>query len=271
MQKNVIINGNCISEMKTMSSNSIGLIVADPPPCYIGADRTLFQGYHDDEDGKPFETWEEYEKFSYQWLTACHRILKPNGSIWIMGGMKYIHTVGYIMQKIGFYLINEVVWQKNSSSPNFKGKRLCNSHEILLWATKNKNFRFTFCYDVAKVLNANTINESGNNICKSMTSVWYFPVCSAKEVIKEENGKRLYMAQKPQELLERMILISSIKGDTILDPFGGTMTTAAAAKKLGRNYIMIEQNKKYCQFGEKRLSQICCEEEISINAGGNKR
>ena len=168
------------------------------------------------------------------------------------------------MQKVGFYLINNIVWHKTNPTPNFMGTRLCNSHETLLWAVKDKNTKFTFHYHVAKELNTDTVKEQDykNGVRKQMGTVWYFSVCSGKERLKEENGKKLHNTQKPQKLLERIILIFSCVGDTILDPFGGTMTTAAAAKKLGRNYIMIEQNKKYCQFGEKRLSQIYCEEDI---------
>ncbi len=222
-------------------------------------DGTVFQGCDDDWD--KFETLEEYKKFTFEWLNACYRILKPNGSMWVIGGMQCIYTIGYIMQEVGFYLINNIVWHKNNPTPNFMGTRLCNSHETLLWAVKDKNTKFTFHYYLAKELNIDTVKEQDykNGVRKQMGTVWQFSVCSGKERLKDENGKKLHSTQKPQKLLERIILISSCKGDTILDPFGGTMTTAAAAKKLGRNYIMIEQNKKYCQFGEKRLSQISCE------------
>ncbi len=275
MDKNVIINGNSLNEMNKMESNSIDLIFADPPYYMrtegklVRPDGTLFQGCNEEWD--KFETIEEYKKFTYQWLSACHRMLKPNGSMWVIGGMQCIYTIGYIMQEIGFYLINNIVWHKNNPTPNFMGTRLCNSHETLLWAVKNKEAKFTFHYHLAKELNTDTVKEEDykNGIRKQMGSVWHFPVCSGKERLKDENGQKLHTAQKPQKLLERIILISSDAEDTILDPFGGTMTTAAAAKKLGRNYIMIEQNQKYCQFGEKRLSQISCEEDIY--AGGSKR
>ena len=268
MDRNIIINGNCLDEMKAIPSNSIDLIFADPPYYMrttgklLRPNGTVFQGCNDDWD--KFETMEEYKKFTYQWLNACYRIVKQNGSIWVIGGMQCIYTIGYIMQEVGFYLINNIVWQKNNPTPNFMGTRLCNSHETLLWTVKNKNTKFTFHYHLAKELNTDTVKEQDykNGVRKQMGTVWQFSVCSGKERLKDENGKKLHSTQKPQKLLERIILISSCKGDTILDPFGGTMTTAAAAKKLGRNYIMIEQNKKYCHFGEKRLSQISCEEDI---------
>ena len=218
--------------MKVIPSKSIDLIFADPPYYMrttgklLRPNGTVFQGCNDDWD--KFEKLEEYKKFTFEWLNDCYRILKPNGSIWIIGGMQCIYTIGYIMQKVGFYLINNIVWHKNNPTPNFMGTRLCNSHETLLWAVKNKYSKFTFHYHLAKELNTDTVKEQDY-----------------------KNGVR--------KLLERIILISSCVGDTILDPFAGTMTTAAAAKKLERNYIMIEQNKKYCQFGEKRLSQISCE------------
>jgi len=261
MNKNVIINGNCLNEMKIIPSNSIDLIFADPP-YYMRTegilnrpDGTVYKGCNDDWD--KFETIEEYKKFTYQWLSACYRILNPNGSIWVMGGMQCIYTIGYIMQEVGYWFINNVIWHKKNPTPNFRGARLCSSYETLLWAVKSKEAKFTFHYNIAKELNTDTVSETDYKygIRKQMGTVWSFPVCSGKERLKCENGKKLHNTQKPQRLLERIILISSCEGDTILDPFGGTMTTAAAAKKLGRNYIMIEQNKKYCQFGEKRLSE----------------
>ena len=257
-----IINGNSIDEMNKMPPESIDLIFADPP-YWMRVDGVLtrvagteFDGCNDEWD--QFESLQSYEEFTEQWLAACYRVLKPNGSIWVIGGMQCIYPIGAIMQKIGFWLINDVVWHKKNPTPNFMGTRLNNSHETLIWAAKNRKSKYTFNYKTAKELNTDTVSEENfsKGIRKQMGSVWRFPVCSGNERLKDECGAKLHSTQKPQDLLERIIAISSKIGDVVLDPFGGTMTTAAAAKKLGRDYVMIEKNKKYCEYGEKRLALV---------------
>ncbi len=259
---NSIINGDCIEEMKKLPSNSIDLIFVDPPywmrvdGVLTRVEGTTYNGCDDNWD--KFNSLEEYEKFTEAWLKGCYRVLKPNGSIWVIGGMQCIYTIGGIMQKIGFWFINDIIWYKTNPTPNFMGTRLNNSHETLIWATKSKNARYTFNYKTAKELNVDTVNdyEYSKGVRKQMGSVWRFPVCSGDERLKDSFGKKLHSTQKPEALLYRIIAINSKKGDTVLDPFGGTMTTAAAAKKLGRNYIMIEQERLYCQYGEERLDAI---------------
>lgn len=262
MNKNVIINGNSIDVMNTMEANSVDLIFADPP-YWMRVDGVLnrvegteFDGCDDEWD--QFNSLEDYESFTRKWLSACHRILKPNGSIWVIGGMQCIYTIGAIMQQLGFWFVNDVVWHKKNPTPNFMGTRLNNSHETLIWATKDKKSKFTFNYKTAKELNVDTVTEEEyrKNIRKQMGSVWRFSVCSGSERLKDDQGNKLHSTQKPQEMLERIIAISSYVGDLVLDPFGGTMTTAAAAKKLGRAYVMIEKDAQYCAFGEKRLSDV---------------
>ena len=262
MTKNIIINGNSIEEMNKMDEESVDLIFADPPywmrvdGILTRVEGTEFDGCDDLWD--QFDTLEDYEEFTRNWLKACYRVLKRNGSIWVIGGMQCIYTIGAIMQQIGFWLINDVIWYKKNPTPNFMGTRLNNSHETLIWAAKDKKSKYTFHYKTGKELNTDTVsdNDYKKGVRKQMGSVWRFAVCAGNERIKDENGSKLHSAQKPQELLERIIAISSNIGDTILDPFGGTMTTAAAAKKLGRNYIMIERDAKYCEYGKKRLAGI---------------
>lgn len=262
MKRNVIINGNSIEEMNKMEANSVDLIFADPPywmrveGVLKRVEGTDFDGCDDKWD--QFDTLEDYETFTKAWLEACYRILKPNGSIWVIGGMQCIYTIGAIMQQIGFWLVNDVIWHKKNPTPNFMGTRLNNSHETLIWATKDKKSKYTFNYKTGKELNLDTVNEVDyqKGVRKQMGSVWRFPVCSGNERLKDENGEKLHSTQKPQEMLERIIAISSKKGDLVLDPFGGTMTTGAAAKKMGRDYIMIEKEEKYCKFGEERLNDI---------------
>lgn len=261
MNKNIIINGDSIKTMNEMEPNSVDLIFADPP-YYMRVEGILkrvegtdFDGCDDNWD--KFNSLEDYEKFTKEWLSACYRILKPNGSIWVIGGMQCIYTIGAIMQDLGYWLINDVVWHKKNPTPNFMGTRLNNSHETLIWATKSKKAKYTFNYKTAKELNTDTVSEEDfeKGIRKQMGSVWRFPVCSGNERLKDDEGNKLHSTQKPLEMLERIIAISSKRGDLVLDPFGGTMTTAVASKKLGRDYIMIEKDVKYCQYGEKRVAE----------------
>ena len=263
MKTNIIINGECISKLKELQENSVDLIFADPPywmrveGILHRVDGTEFDGCDDEWDNQ-FETQDDYEKFTEDWLTECRRVLKKDGSIWVIGGMQCIYTIGGIMQKLGFWLINDVIWHKKNPTPNFKGTRLNNSHETLIWATKSKESKFTFNYKTAKELNLDnvTMDEFKNGIRKQLGSVWRIGVCQGEERLKDNDGNKLHNTQKPEELLYRIITISSKLGDTVLDPFAGTMTTGAVAKKTGRNYIMIERESKYCLYGKKRLDDI---------------
>ncbi len=205
---------------------------------------TEFLGCNDHWD--KFTSLNEYTSFTQSWLTHCKRLLKPSGSLWVIGSMQCIYTIGSVMQTLGFWFINDIIWQKSNPVPNFTGSRLNNSHETLLWAVKDRHSRYTFNYKTAKHLNSG----------KQLGSVWTFPVCSGSERLKDSNGRKIHNTQKPQALLERIIAISSRIGDTVLDPFAGTMTTAAAAKKLGRRYIMIEREESYCAYGRKRLESV---------------
>ena len=258
-----IINGDSLIEMQKLNPESIDLIFADPP-YWMRTDGVLhrvegteFQGCNDSWD--KFESLEDYEAFTLKWLSECRRLLKPSGSIWVIGSMQCIYTIGSAMQKLGYWFINDVVWHKTNPTPNFMGTRLNNSHETLIWAVKDRRAKFTFNYKTAKALNS---DAQGLQI--QMGSVWRFPVCSGSERLKDSEGRKLHSTQKPIALLERIIAISSKIGDTVLDPFAGTMTTGAAAKKLGRKYIMIERDENYCRYGQKRLDEIEFEDsEIS--------
>jgi len=259
---NCIIKGEIIEELNKLPANSVDLIFADPP-YWMRVDGVLkrvegtdYNGCNDSWDN--FDSLESYEQFTKDWLTACYRVLKSNGSFWVIGGMQCIYTIGGIMQKLGFWVINDVIWHKTNPTPNFMGTRLNNSHETLIWATKSKNARYTFNYKTAKELNKDNITQSDfeKGIRKQLGSVWHFPVCAGEERLKDENGNKLHNTQKPEEMLYRIIAINSKLGDVVLDPFGGTMTTGAMAKKLGRKYIMIERDEKYCEYGQKRLDNI---------------
>ena len=248
--QDTIITGEAISEMSKLPPESIDLIFADPPYFMQTSgilhrpEGTEFSGCNDDWD--KFTSLNEYTSFTQSWLSQCRRLLKPTGSIWVIGSMQCIYTIGAIMQALGFWFINDIIWQKSNPVPNFTGSRLNNSHETLLWAVRDKHSRYTFNYKTAKHLNSG----------KQLGSVWTFPVCSGNERLKDSHGRKIHSTQKPQALLERIIAVSSKLGDTVLDPFAGTMTTGAAAKKLGRNFIMIERNEVYCAYGINRLADI---------------
>lgn len=272
METNIIINGNCIEELNKLPENSIDLIFADPPywmrveGSLMRVEGTEFDGCDDEWD--KFNTLGEYEDFTRNWLKACYRVLKPDASIWVIGGMQCIYSIGAVMQQLGFWFINDIIWHKKNPTPNFKGTRLNNSHETLIWATKSMKSKYTFNYKTAKELNIDTVSEKdySNGVRKQMGSVWRFAVCAGGERLKRDNGEKLHSTQKPVALLKRIIAVSSKKGDIVLDPFGGTMTTGAAAKMLGRRYIMIEKEEEYCRYGQKRLDNIQYEDSDIANS-----
>lgn len=271
--ENAIICGDCIEEMKKIKDNSIDCIFADPPywmrveGILQRVEGTNYNGCDDEWDNQ-FSTLNDYETFTFNWLKECYRILKPNGSFWVIGSMQCIYTIGAIMQNIGFWLINDVIWHKKNPTPNFKGTRLNNSHETLIWATKDKKAKFTFNYKTAKELNRDTVMDDDfqKGVRKQLGSVWKIGICQGNERLKDVDGKKLHNTQKPEELLYRVIAISTKKNDLVLDPFAGTMTTGAVAKKLGRRYLMIERDKNYCQYGKIRIDNIKEENTDIANA-----
>ncbi len=236
MDINTIVNGNSLEILKTIPDNSINLIFADPPywmrveGVLERVEGTKFMGCDDEWDNQ-FVTQLDYENFTEKWLSECKRILKKDGSIWVIGGMQCIYTIGGIMQKLGFGFINDVIWHKKNPTPNFKGTRLNNSHETLVWATKSEKSKYTFNYKTAKEHNLDTVsdNEFINGTRKQLGSVWRIGVCQGNERLKDENDKKLHNTQKPEELLYRIITTSSRLGDIVLDSFGGTMTTGVVA------------------------------------------
>lgn len=263
LKTNTIICGDTIEEMKKMPDESVDLIFADPP-YWMRVEGVLhrvngneYNGCNEEWDNA-FNSLEDYENFTFSWLSECKRILKKNGSFWVIGGMQCIYTIGSIMQKMGFWFINDVIWFKKNPTPNFKGTRLNNAHETLIWAVKNKNSKYTFNYKTAKELNKDTVYESEyiKGIRKQLGSVWKISICQGSERLKDKQGNKLHSTQKPEELLYRIIAITSKINDIVFDPFGGTMTTGVLAKKMGRKYICIDNNKEYCEFGQKRIDKV---------------
>jgi len=246
---NQIITGDNIEILNRMPEKSVDLIFADPPYNLqlqnelTRPNQTKVEGVFDDWD--KFASLQEYVNFTRQWLQACRKVLKDNGTIWVIGSYHNIYQVGAIMQELGFWFLNDIVWIKTNPMPNFKGTRFNNAHETLLWMSKNKNARYTFHYKAMKTYNDDL----------QMRSDWHIPICSGKERLKK-NGKKIHSTQKPEELLYRIILASSNPDDIILDPFSGSGTTAAVAKKLGRKYIGIEKNTEYVQASKERIAKV---------------
>ncbi|MDR2808795.1 MAG: site-specific DNA-methyltransferase [Spirochaetaceae bacterium] len=248
---NTIIQGDCIAELKNFPDDSIDLIFADPPynmqleNALYRPNNTKVDGVSDEWD--KFPSFVEYDEFCAAWLFECRRILKGTGSIWVSGTYHNIFRIGAVMLDLGFWILNDVIWHKTNPMPNFLGTRFTNATETLLWCSKGKNYKkYTFNYKMMKQYNAH----------KQMTSVWQIGLCIGAERLKKADGKKLHAAQKPEELLKRIILSTSAQGDLVLDPFFGTGTTGAVAKKLKRNFIGIEKDYKYIAFAKTRIDGI---------------
>lgn len=250
LQLDIIIKGDCILELKKIPTKSVDMIFADPP--YFmqtsgelnRSDGTRFSGVKESWD--KFENLHEYDKFCFSWLIECQRILKPKGSIWVIGSFQNIYRLGYLMQEMGFWILNEVIWRKTNAPPNFTGTRFQNCHETLLWCSPRKGSSYTFNYQTLKALNGG----------KQESSVWDIGICIGPERLKDEDGHKLHATQKPEKLLQKIILSCTKLNDVILDPFMGTGTTAAMAKLLGRHFIGIEKEEKYVVAGTKRIAGI---------------
>ena len=245
---NKIVNGNSLEILKTIPNKIFDLIFVDPPyNLQIGKklkrpDDSKVNGVNDKWD--QFKSFNDYDNFCKKWLKECKRVLKDNGSIWVIGTYHNIFRLGYHMQNIGFWILNDVIWKKNNPMPNFRGTRFTNAHETLIWASKNKKSKYTFNYQSLKCLNDDL----------QMRSDWTLPICNGSERIKK-NGKKVHSTQKPESLLHRILLASTNKNDFVFDPFLGTGTTAVVAKKLGRNYFGIEREKKYFNTAKQRLEK----------------
>jgi len=245
---NKILNGNSLEILKTIPSKTFDLVFADPPyNLQIGEklkrpDNSKVNGVNEKWD--QFKSFKEYDDFCKAWLIECKRVLKDKGSIWVIGSYHNIFRIGYHMQNLGYWILNDVIWKKNNPMPNFKGTRFTNAHETLIWASKNKKTKYTFNYNSLKCLNDDL----------QMRSDWMLPICNGGERIKK-NGKKIHSTQKPEALLYRILLSSTNKNDLIFDPFLGTGTTAAVAKKIGRNYFGIEKEKKYFKAAVERLKK----------------
>jgi len=244
---NKILVGDCVEEIARLPQASIDLVFADPPynlqlnSELLRPDNSRVDGVDDDWD--KFASFSDYDGFTRAWLSACRRALKPEGSLWVIGSYHNIFRVGAIMQDLGFWVLNDVIWRKTNPMPNFRGRRFTNAHETMIWASMGPKARYTFNYDAMKALNEDL----------QMRSDWLLPICSGGERLKEASGRKTHPTQKPEALLHRVLLASSNVGDVVLDPFLGSGTTAVAAKRLGRNFIGIEREHAYAEAATARV------------------
>ncbi|QJQ33350.1 site-specific DNA-methyltransferase [Sphingomonas lacunae] len=252
-----ILKGDCIAHMRSLPASSIDMIFADPPyNLQLGGDLFRPDGSQvdavDDEWDK-FDSLSTYDRFTHAWLKEAKRILKPNGSIWVIGSYHNIFRVGAALQDQGYWILNDIVWRKANPMPNFKGTRFTNAHETLIWASMGEDARYTFNYRAMKTLNDEL----------QMRSDWLIPICGGQERLKK-GGSKVHPTQKPEALLYRVLLACSNPGDVILDPFFGTGTTGAVAKRLGRHFIGIEREDSYIAAAEERIAMALPLDESAV-------
>jgi modification methylase len=241
-----LIQGDCITEMSKLPDGCIDMIFADPPyNLQLGGDLYRPEGGRVDavdDDWDKFDTLAVYDQFTREWLAQARRILKPNGTIWVIGSYHNIFRVGATLQDQGFWILNDIIWRKANPMPNFKGTRFTNAHETLIWASQSEDARYTFNYRAMKTLNDEL----------QMRSDWVLPICGGQERLKK-GGTKVHPTQKPEALLYRVMLACTKPGDVILDPFFGTGTTGAVAKRLGRKWIGIEREDSYVEAALERI------------------
>jgi len=261
---NTIIAGDCVAAMEKLPAASIDVIFADPPynlqleGDLHRPDQSKVDAVDDAWD--QFSSFEAYDAFTRAWLLAARRVLKPNGTIWVIGSYHNIFRVGALMQDLRFWMLNDVIWRKANPMPNFRGRRFTNAHETMIWASRDQDAKsYTFNYDAMKMLNDGT----------QMRSDWHIPICNGSERLKNEDGQKVHPTQKPEALLQRVLLTSTKPGDVVLDPFFGTGTTGAVAKSLGRNFVGIERDASYRKAALARIAAVVpiSEEALVVSAG----
>lgn len=247
---NKIILGDCLKVMKKMPTECIDMVFVDPPYfLQLPAGRTLLRWSGTEVNGvneqwDVFKDFDDYDNFTKNYLAEIKRLMKPNATIWVIGMYHNIHRVGKIMLDLGFWILNDVIWFKTNPMPNWLGVRFTNATETLIWAVKDKKVKnYTFNKEIAR----------GYNYGKLGLNVWRVPLCTGGERLKDEKGRKIHPTQKPEELLKRVIFTSSKEGDIIFDPMAGVGTTGFVAKKLNRNFIMVEINQKYVKATKKRF------------------
>src|SRR3954467_13025389 len=260
-----IIVGDCIAEMARLPDKSVDLIFADPPyNLQLGGDLFRPEGGRVDavdDDWDKFDSLAAYDDFSRRWLGEARRILKDNGSIWVIGSYPNIFRIGALLQDAGFWILNDIVWRKSNPMPNFRGTRFTNAHETLIWCAKEEHARYTFNYQAMKALNDDL----------QMRSDWVLPICGGAEREKGDDGHKAHPTQKPESLLYRILLACTKPGDVVLDPFFGTGTTGAVARRLGRKWIGIEREAAYVKVARERINSTLPLDESAMRTVTDKR
>ncbi|MGY6708683.1 MAG: DNA methyltransferase [Rhizobiaceae bacterium] len=246
-----ILKGDCVAALNRLPEKSVDVVFADPPYNLqlegelLRPDQSRVDAVDDAWD--QFDSFAAYDAFTRAWLLAVRRVLKPNGTIWVIGSYHNIFRVGAIMQDLGFWLLNDVVWRKTNPMPNFRGRRFQNAHETMIWASRDREAKgYVFNYESMKAANDDV----------QMRSDWLFPICTGAERLKDENGDKVHPTQKPEALLARVILSSTEPGAVVLDPFFGSGTTGAVAKRLGRHFVGIERDQTYIDAATKRIAKV---------------
>src|SRR5580704_12018690 len=245
-----ILEGDCLAAMARLPAASIDLVFADPPyNLQLSGelhrpDNSRVDGVEEDWD--KFADFAAYDRFTRAWLTECRRLLKPAGALWVIGSYHNIFRIGAIVQDLGFWILNDVVWRKANPMPNFRGRRFTNAHETLLWCAADREARYTFNYEAMKALNDDL----------QMRSDWLIPICSGPERLKDDGGKKAHPTQKPEALLHRVLMASSRPGELVLDPFWCTGTTGAVAKRLGRRFLGIERDPGYAALARRSIAAV---------------
>ncbi|KQM13861.1 site-specific DNA-methyltransferase [Novosphingobium sp. Leaf2] len=259
-----IIPGDCVEAMRTIPDGSVDMVFADPPyNLQLGGDLSRPDGSHVDavtNDWDKFASFATYDQFTREWLTEARRVLKPEGSLWVIGSYHNIFRLGAIMQDMGFWILNDIVWRKANPMPNFKGTRFTNAHETLIWASMGEKAKYTFNYRAMKTLNDEL----------QMRSDWVLPICNGAERLKKD-GRKVHPTQKPEALLYRVMLATTNKGDVVLDPFFGTGTTGAVAKRLGREWIGCEREGDYRAAAMERIEMALPLDESALKTMQSKR
>ncbi|HVV94203.1 MAG TPA: site-specific DNA-methyltransferase [Hyphomicrobiales bacterium] len=260
-----VVVGDCVAELSKLPAGSIDLVFADPPynlqlqRALHRPDQSLVDAVDDDWDR--FASFEAYDAFTRAWLLAVRRVMKPDAALWVIGSYHNIFRVGALLQDLGFWILNDVVWRKANPMPNFRGRRFTNAHETMIWAARSAEARYVFNYEALK---------AGNEDLQPRSD-WFLPICTGAERLKDGQGRKLHPTQKPEALLHRVLLASSRPGDLVLDPFAGSGTTGAVAKRLGRRFLGIERDPDYAAAAEARIAAEAALPAASVAAAPAKR
>jgi modification methylase len=266
LETDIIHEGDCIEVLKTLPDRSVDLVFADPPyNLQLGGellrpDNSKVDAVDDEWD--QFASFEAYDAFCRAWLAECRRVLKDDGALWVIGSYHNVFRLGAAIQDLGFWILNDVIWRKSNPMPNFKGTRFSNAHETLIWAARSRGQkRYTFNYDALKAFNEDV----------QMRSDWHLALCTGEERLKDEEGRKAHPTQKPEALLHRVLLACSRPGDVVLDPFFGTGTTGAAARRLGRRFVGIERDPGYAALARERIAKVVPAAPEDLEVMGSKK